>query len=127
MFVDRRSKGAVGAMIVAIKVAASHGHFEVAEWCLRALHRTIDSCLRNIEDVMRHLCVRKPLVQWLHEERCFFRWRDCFPLMGAKKGNLEWVLWCLENGREYDYGIIESAARGRHLRVFRGLRERGYR
>ena len=47
--------------------------------------------------------------------------------MGAKKRNLEWVLWRLENGWEYEYGIMESAARGRHLRVFRGLRERGYR
>ena len=126
-FVDQRSKGAVDGMIVAIEVATSHGHFEVAEWCVRALHRSMDLRSRNVEEVMRHLCVWRLLVQWLDEEGCFSRWGDWFPSMGAKKGNLEWVLWCLESGWEYDDGIMESAARGGHLRVVRGLRKRGYR
>eukprot|EP00904_Undaria_pinnatifida_P002007 jgi/Undpi1/11807/HiC_scaffold_4.g01506.m1 len=97
-FVDQRSKRAVGGMSVAIEVAASHNHFEVAEWCVRALHRSMDLYSRNVDGFMRHLCVRRPLVQWLHEEGCFSRWGDWFLLMGVKKGNLEWVLWSLENG-----------------------------
>lgn len=121
------SKYAVGGMSVAIEVAASHGHFEVMEWCVRALHRVVDLASRNVEEVMRHVSVLRPLVQWLHEDGCFSRWGDLFPLMGAERGNLEWVLWCLENGWEYEHGIMELAARGGHLRVVRGLRERGYR
>ena len=66
-------------------------------------------------------------MHWLHKEGCFSRWGSWFFLMGSKKGNLEWVLWRLENGWEYDNGIMESAARGGHLRVVMGLRERGCR
>lgn len=117
---DQGSECAVGGMSVAVEVAASHGHFEVAEWCVRALHRETGLRARNVEEVMRHFCVWRSLVQWLHEEGCFARWGDRFPLMGAREGNSEWVLWCLENGWDYDDGIMESAARG-------GLRERGYR
>ena len=126
-FVDQQSKRAVGGMSVAIQVAASHDHFEMAEWCVRALHRSMDLCSQNVVNVIRHLCVWRPLVQWLHEERCFSRWGNWFPFVGAKEGNLEWVLYCLENGWEYEDGIMESAARGARLRVVRGLRERGCR
>ena len=97
-FDDQQSKMAAGGMSVAIEVAASHDHFEVAEWCVRTLHRSMDLCSRNVVEVMRHLCVWRPLMQWLHEEGCFSRWGSWFPFMGAMEGNLERVLWCVENG-----------------------------
>ena len=70
-FGDRDSKHAVGGMSVAIDVAASHGHFDMMKWCVRALHRPMGLAWRSVEEVMRHVGVLKPLMQWLHEDGCF--------------------------------------------------------
>ena len=85
-FDDQQSKSAVGGMSVAIEVAASHDHFEVAEWCVRTLHRSMDLCSRNVIEVIHHLCVWRPLVQWLHEEGCFPVGGAGSPSWGRRKG-----------------------------------------
>lgn len=126
-FPDQRSKYAESGLSVAIRVGASYGHFALAEWCVRTLHNQDGLLWHDILTVMQYLPRWRSLVQWLQEEGRFRCSGDEFPLMGATRGNLEWVLWCLENGWDYDDGIMESAAREGHLGVVKGLRERGYR
>lgn len=125
-FGDQRGEEAVDGMSAAIRIAASNGHFDVAEWCVRTLHQSSDLPWRPVVEVMRHLGSWRPLVQWLHEEGAFDTWGDDFHLMAVRERNLEWAVWCLDNGWDYHDWMMGSAAMRGHLHVVRGLRERGY-
>ena len=48
------------------------------------------------------------------------------PVYAAGAGQVDLVLWCLENGWEYADSIAESAAREGHSNVVEALRDRGH-